>query len=77
MLRESVDAELFADDAVPLVLRLAECAEELGYDIHIQTDYGDETEGATPWELFGEEDAREAIALARESVALAEKLIRS
>lgn len=77
LLRESVDAGLFADDAAPLVRRLAECAEELGYDIHIQTDYGDETAGATPWELFGEEDAREAIALARESVALAEKLIQS
>ncbi len=76
-MREAVDAGLFAHDAAPLVLRLAECAEELGYDIHIQTDYGDETAGATPWELFGEEDAQEAIALARESLALAEKLIRS
>lgn len=38
LLRESVDAGLFADDVVALVLRLAECTEELGYDIHIQTD---------------------------------------
>lgn len=49
----------------------------MGYDIHIQTDYGDETAGATPWELFGEEDAQEAIALAPESLALDWKLVRS
>lgn len=77
LLREAIDAGLFAEDVVPSVLRLAECAEQLGYDIHIQTDYGDETAGATPWELFGEEDAQEAIALAQESLALVERVIQS
>ena len=77
LLREAIDAGLFAEHVVPSVLRLAECAEQLGYDIHVQTAYGDETAGATPWELFGEEDAQEAIALAQESVALAERVVRS
>lgn len=76
LLREAIDTGLFAEDIVPSVLRVAECAEQLGYDIHIQTDYGDETAGATPWDLFGEEDAQEAIALARESLVLAERVIQ-
>lgn len=77
LLRRAVNTGLFAAEVQPFVLRLAECAEELGYDIHIQTDYGDEAAGATPWELFGEEDALEAIALAQESFVLAEKVILS
>ena len=44
--------------------------------IHIQTDYGDETHGLTPWELFSEEDAREALAIARRVVEKAARLIQ-
>lgn len=55
-----------------MVQRLAEHAEMLGADIHIQTDYGDEMGGRTPWELFDEEDAREALARAEEAVNLAQ-----
>lgn len=56
--------------------RLAELAELLGPDIHIQTNYGDEAGGRTPWELFDEEDARQALAVAGEAVTLAERLVR-
>jgi HEPN domain-containing protein len=56
--------------------RLAELGELLGPDIHIQTDYGDEVEGRTPWELFGEADARQAIAIAEEAVVLAGQIFR-
>ncbi len=56
--------------------RLAELAELLGPDIHIQTDYGDEAGGRTPWELFDEEDARQALAIAGEAVTLADQLVR-
>ncbi len=56
--------------------RLAELAELLGPDIHIQTDYGDEVGGRTPWELFDEEDARQALAIAGEAVSLADRLTR-
>jgi HEPN domain-containing protein len=58
------------------VTRLAEITELLGPDIHIQTDYGDETEALTPWELFDEDDAQQALALAEEAVALAEVIAR-
>lgn len=56
--------------------RLAELAELLGPDIHVQTDYGDETGGRTPWELFEEEDARQALAIAEEATSLAARLVR-
>jgi HEPN domain-containing protein len=56
--------------------RLAELAELLGPDIHVQTDYGDEVGGRTPWELFDESDAREALAISEEAVGLAEQLLR-
>lgn len=54
--------------------RLAELGELLGPDIHIQTDYGDEAEGRTPWELFDEEDARQALTIAVEAVGLADRI---
>ena len=56
--------------------RLAEPAELLGPDIHVQTDYGDEVEGRTPWELFDEADADQALVVAEEAVSLADQLIR-
>ena len=57
------------------VERLAELAELLGFDIHVQTDYGDEMGGRTPWELFDEADARQAFAMAKEAVHLAQEII--
>jgi len=48
----------------------------MAFDVHIQTDYGDETGRLTPWELFDEEDAREAQILAQEAVDLADTIIR-
>lgn len=56
------------------VERLAECAELLGPDIHIQSDYGDEAAGQTPWDLFDESDAHQALALAEDAVRLASEL---
>ncbi|MBA2442503.1 MAG: HEPN domain-containing protein [Rubrobacter sp.] len=56
--------------------RLAELAGLLGPDVHVQTDYGDEAGGRTPWELFEEHDARQALEIAGEAVALAEDIAR-
>jgi len=49
----------------------------LGFDIHVQTDCGDEMGGLTPWELFNESDARQALAMAEEAVKLAREIIQS
>lgn len=55
--------------------RLAELAELLGFDVHVQTDYGDEMGGLTPWELFDESDANQALNMAEEAVALAQTIV--
>lgn len=75
LLREALAAGHFSPEHVARVQRLAECAEELGFDVHVQTDYGDETSGLTPWDLFDEDDAAQALVLAEESVALAEAML--
>jgi len=75
-LRQALEAGLFAASQGDRVRQLVEHAEVLGPDIHIQTDYGDEAGGRTPWELFDEADAREALAMAEAAVSLAGGLIQ-
>lgn len=58
------------------VERLAELAEMLGSDIHIQTDYGDETGGRTPWELFNQSDAKSALVIAEDALKLSGEIIQ-
>ncbi len=58
------------------VKRIAELSELLGFDVHIQTDYGDEIGGRTPWELFDETDALEALKMAEEVIELAQSVIQ-
>lgn len=55
--------------------KLAEMGQPLGPQLHVQTDYGDEFSGRLPWELFGEEEAKEALAAAAEIVTRTERLI--
>ena len=75
-IRRAIEEERFDAELSDRLRRLAELAEFLGPDIHIQTDYGDEAEGRTPWELFTEGDARQALGIAEEAVGVAEGLIR-
>jgi len=75
-LRENLSKGHFPADIAEKVERLAECAEQLGFDVHIQTDYGDETGRLTPWDLFDENDACQAQSLAQESVYLADTIFR-
>ena len=77
LLREAIQQQQFPASERDPVERLAEIAETLGVDIHIQTDYGDETGNLTPWELFSEDDARQALLLADEAVALAQTIGQS
>jgi predicted nucleotidyltransferase len=51
------------------VLRLQALAQQLGFEEHVRSDYGDAGRWITPWELFGEQDARRAIAIARAAMA--------
>lgn len=74
LLREAMQQERFPKAQHEKVTQLAELAETLGPDLHIQTDYGDEAGGLTPWELFDEADAQQAFAMAENAVNLAESL---
>lgn len=76
LLREALSAGRFPATLVERVERLADCAEQLGFDVHIQTDYGDEMDNLTPWDLFDEEDAHQALELAEEAITLAETIIQ-
>ena len=38
---------------------------------HFMTDYGDETTWTDPWNLFDEEDAKEALSMAENCFSLA------
>ena len=71
LLRSSLATNAWPDAIVPDVERLAQLTELLGFDVHMQTDYGDEADGLTPWELFDEEDARRALEIAEEAFGLA------
>lgn len=76
LLRQALGDSRLADVDERDIQRLAELAELLGFDVHVQTDYGDEMAGLTPWELFDEADASEALAMAEEAVALARKVLK-
>jgi HEPN domain-containing protein len=74
LLREAITQERFPKPHLEQLMRLAERAELLGPDLYIQTDYGDEAGGLTPWELFDEGDAQQALAMAEEAVSLTENI---
>lgn len=76
-LREALRQGIFSGDNFTRVQQLAEQAELLGPDIHMQTDYGDEPGGHTPWELFNEPDARHALAVAEQAIQLAQEIVRA
>ncbi|MCS7324597.1 MAG: HEPN domain-containing protein [Anaerolineae bacterium] len=74
-LRQALEAGRFSSEHEQQVKSLIECAELLGPDVHTKTDYGDESAGLTPWELFRAEDARQALEIAERACALAEQLV--
>jgi len=74
-LRQALAEGRFAAAQSESVSALAGLAEMLGADIHIQTDYGDEIGGRTPWELFDQDDARQTLQIAEEAFSLAERLL--
>lgn len=75
LLREVL--QIFSPSHQQYVEKLSEQAEMLGFDVHVQTDYGDEMEGITPWELFNADDARSALSIAEEAVRLAQLIIEA
>ncbi|MDR7535854.1 MAG: HEPN domain-containing protein [Armatimonadota bacterium] len=75
LLRKALEEGRFPAEVRARVERITECARLLGPDIHAQSDYGDEAAWKTPWELFSEADAKQALALADEAVHLAREVV--
>lgn len=75
LLRAALEKGEYLIKAQQEVEMLANCAELLGHDIHVQSDYGDEVGGRTPWELFDEEAAQQSLKLAEKAVDLANQII--
>jgi HEPN domain-containing protein len=67
----------FSDVEKSKLSRLRELAESLGFETHIRTDYGDESQHSTPWELYDEHEAREALGMAEEGYRVAEEFVRN
>jgi HEPN domain-containing protein len=75
LLRQALSTNRFAGMDPEAIERLAECAELMGRDIHIRSDYGDEAGWQTPWDLFDAADAEEALNIAENAVHLAKQLL--
>ncbi len=70
---------LLAEEVIPQVFqeqveRLATLAARYGLKEHFLTDYGDEAQLLSPWRLFGQEDAVEALETAETCFALAQAI---
>ena len=76
LLRQALNQGAFQGQSSERLQQLAEQAELLGADIHVQTDYGDEPGGRSPWELFSDADAHQALAVAERAFQLAHEIIR-
>ncbi len=74
-LLEALDKQRFTEEMEDPVRRIAQCARTLGPQIHLQSDYGDEATRRTPWEIFDQASAAQALALAEEAVALAKQVV--
>ncbi|MDW8234594.1 MAG: nucleotidyltransferase domain-containing protein [Roseiflexaceae bacterium] len=75
-LREALARQRFPSEATADIERLATIADTLGMEVHIKTDYGAEEQNLTPWDLFDESQAREALTLAEEALAIAQRLVQ-
>lgn len=75
LLREAIASRAIERNHMMRAEQLLEAAETLGRDVHVQTDYGDEAGNRTPWELFGEAEAREALATAEGALVAARGIV--
>ncbi len=74
-IRQGLVADVFPAQHRAEIERLAQLAQGMGADVHIRTDYGDELGDLTPWELFDEAEAQDALRLAEEAVELALRIL--
>jgi HEPN domain-containing protein len=75
MLFKALEERCFPQEIEEAVRQVAECAERLGPDVHLESDYGDEAHWRTPWELFDRAKAATLFELAEKAVHLTQKII--
>jgi len=75
LLRQALDANRFSPARAPSVTRLAELTAELGWTVHAASDYGDEDGRLTPWEIFDERAAKQALGVAEEADSIAQGIV--
>lgn len=75
LLRRALTDNQFPPESIAEVTQLAENAELLGHDVHMDTDYGSEADWRTPWELFGKSEAQQSIDIAENAVRLAGQIV--
>lgn len=75
-MRTALGRKQFAQWAEPAARRLTAAVEGLDPPVRVSADYGDENARLTLWEVFGETDARSALAQAESAVADAQGLVR-
>ncbi|MCS7056800.1 MAG: HEPN domain-containing protein [Thermoflexales bacterium] len=74
-LNQALQEGRFPVEIRDIVAQIVENARRLGPEAHIHSDYGIQSEGKTPWELFDREDAEEALQLAEDTLRLVRQLI--
>jgi HEPN domain-containing protein len=74
-LRRALAEKSFPEAVRASVERVPECAELLGPEVHVKSDYGDEESLRVPWDLFSQSDARQALDFATEAVRLAKEVV--
>lgn len=75
LLHQALQAARFSSADIASVQRLAAIADQLGWSVHMASEYGDELAYKSPWDLFDEPAAASALALAEEAVTIARKLV--
>jgi HEPN domain-containing protein len=71
-LRKLIDKKIIANPLLADLEAALTYFDELGFEEHFLTDYGDEKSYKDPWSLFNESDAKKALDIMRKCSAVAE-----
>ena len=74
-LKMLIKEERVTDKIKKKVKGLIPLVEEHGFEEHILSDYGDEDNYKTPWDIFGKEAAQDAYQAAKKAVETAKELL--
>ena len=73
-LKRLVEQKRLGEDLKPQLDQFLLILDRFGIEEHFMTDYGDETTRTDPWNLFGEEEAGEALQMAEKCYGIAKEI---